>query len=108
MLPPGCKILLNHNEHRFTTTWVGTTDGVPLDLKGIFFSRSFVNKEWTTALSEIHHRLWEKWSFVSEKLPLEAGRQPQKPGEVPQNVINNLKPFIEKLPEKKSYYAKNA
>ena len=37
MLPPGCKILLNHNEHRFTTTWVGTTDGVPLDLKGIFF-----------------------------------------------------------------------
>lgn len=107
MLPPGCKIVPNHNEHRLSTTWMGATDGVPIDLKGKFFQESFVNKEWTTALSEIHHRLLEKLSCVSEKLPL-AGRQPQKPGEVPQDVINNLKPFIKKLPEKRSYYAKNA
>ena len=37
MLPPGCRIVLNHNDLRFTSTWVGETAGVPLDLRGKSF-----------------------------------------------------------------------
>jgi len=37
MLPQGAKIVLSHDEHRFLTTWVGTSEGIPLDLKGKYF-----------------------------------------------------------------------
>lgn len=107
MLPQGAKIVLSHDEHRFLTTWVGTSEGIPLDLKGKYFSRSFnANKPWKQALSECHHRLWEKWSFVAAKGPLPAGVAPQEPGKVPEDVLLNLEPFIQKLPEKKSYSSK--
>ena len=29
MIPPGAKMVLNHNEHRFCTSWVGSSEGVP-------------------------------------------------------------------------------
>ena len=102
-------MVLSHTEHRFLTTWVGTSEGVPIDLKGKHFTRSFnANKPWKKALSECHQRLWEKWTFVAAKLPLPAGVAPQKPGEVPEDVLLNLEPFIQQLPEKKTSYSQSS
>ena len=104
MMPPDCcRIVLNHNEHRFSTTWTGNTKGVPADLGTKHFSRSFVNKPWKQALSEVHHRAWEKWSFVAKHHPLPKGIHAQEPGKVPEDVLKNLEPFIKKLPPVKNY-----
>ena len=47
MMPPGAKIVLSHNEHRFLTTWVGPTHGIPEEMKGKHFTRNFgPNRSW--------------------------------------------------------------
>ena len=99
MVPPGCKFVLNHGDHRFTTNWVGPTKKIPAELMNKSFSRSFVTKDWRDALAEVHMRMWLKWEFQKNELPLPAGTVPQEPGVVPDEVLEGLKPFIDKLPQ---------
>ena len=105
MMPPGAKILFNHNDHRFSSTWVGPVpQNLPPELGGKHFSRSFgPNKSWKDALSEVHYRLWDKWSYCSKLLPLPAGTQRQEPGVVPTCVVNAMEHHISKLPPRKDY-----
>ena len=101
MLPPGARMVLNHNDHRFMTSWVGIEKGMPEDLKGKHFSRKFTRKPWKDALAECHMRVWEKWSYVKKHLPLPIGMEPQEPGVVPNEVLEALEPFINNLPAEK-------
>ena len=101
MLPPGARMVLNHNDHRFMTSWVGIEKGMPEDLKGKHFSRKFTRKPWKDALAECHMRVWEKWSYVKKHLPLPIGMEPQEPGVVPNEVLEALEPFINNLPPEK-------
>ena len=107
MIPPGAKIILNYNEHRFCTTWVGSSEGVPPELAGKHFTRSFVNKPYEQALAECHERLWEKWSYVKDKHPLPSGKSEQVPGVVPDHVLASVKEALTKLPPLKRYNKKN-
>ena len=45
MVPPGCKFVLNHGDHRFTTNWVGPTRKIPAELMNKSFSRSFCEQK---------------------------------------------------------------
>ena len=98
MVPPGCKFVLNHGDHRFTTNWVGPTRKIPAELMNKSFSRSFVSRNWKDALAEIHMRMWTKWECHRGELPLPAGTVAQEPGVVPDEVVEGLQPFIDKLP----------
>ena len=107
MMPPGAKIVLNHNDHRFRTTWTGPTAGIPAELTGKHFTRNFgANRSWQDALCECHQRLWEKWGYISTSLPLPEGKQPQEPGVVPDDVLAAIGHHIDKLPKKKDYTTK--
>ena len=107
MMPPGAKIVLSHTEHRFLTTWVGPTKGIPSELIGKHFTRSFgPSRSWQDALSECHQRLWEKWGYISTSLPLPPGSQPQEPGVVPDAVLEAMAHHIGKMPVKKDYTTK--
>ena len=46
MLPPGARMVLNHNDHRFMTSWVGPERGMPEDLKGKHFSRRWISLDF--------------------------------------------------------------
>ena len=99
IVPPGCKFVMNHGDHRFTTNWVGPTKKIPAELMNKSFSRSFVNRDWKDALAEVHQRMWLKWECCKNELPLPAGTMAQEPGVVPDEVLQGLQPFIDKLPE---------
>ena len=97
MMPPGCRMVLNFNDHRFMTTWLGPEPKeMPLDLRGQHFSKRFTNKPWRLALAECHERIWTKWSYVKKALPLKGGMTPQEPGKVPEEVLTGLEPFLKK------------
>eukprot|EP00435_Cladocopium_sp_Y103_P001031 s2095_g1.t1 len=80
MMPPQAKIVLSHNEHRFLTTWVGPTPGIPEELMG---------KHFTSAGALV-----------------QTGKQPQEPGVVPDQVLADMEHHIDKLPKKKDYSTK--
>ena len=109
--PPGGKILLNANDHRFTGTWNSSflTDRFIGSLRNKSVSKTFDFKSevsWKDALVHVHSTLWTKWSLASEFYPalhLNDSEQ-QEPGIIAQDVLRELALSIEDLPPKKPYH----
>ena len=55
MMPPGCRMVLNFNDHRFMTTWIGPeTKAMPDEIKGQNFQEGLPtnpgNQHWLSAM----------------------------------------------------------
>lgn len=67
------------------------------------FSRCFDKDsidDWRCKLRLVHNRAWSKWKLACSELPelaLPTGSVAQEPGEVPWDVINQLKDPIDSL-----------
>ena len=103
---PHCMLSLNHNDHRWCSkyqpgidcaAWVG-------DLKKPNYSRIFdrASKEsWQGALKVVHSRVWTKWNLHREALPLQI--DPQEPGVISEDILEQLSSTVARLPPKKRY-----
>ena len=98
--PPGCKITLGHSDHRFASTFEAYSPVLEGKMKQSYFSRTFVQKRnWQTALIEVHKHNWTKWLLVKDQFPLPPGKEEQVPGEIPQEIFDQLAPIIAGLGE---------
>jgi len=66
------------------------------------FSRSWTNVAtrhvtWEDALAEVHEFTWRKWKLVSDVSPLTLETGEQRPGDVPKNVLDLLRPKIDNM-----------
>ena len=52
---------------------------------------------WEVALSEVHELTWRKWKLVSDVSPLTLETGEQRPGHVPNDVLDLLRPIIDNL-----------
>ena len=103
---PHCVITMNSNDHRFVSKWRNELkfDFWIGELSRPTFSRSFSAESevsWKSALNAVHQRVWEKYDLVKPHLDIQM--TPQKPGEVPQFVMDLLRPHISDLPARKEY-----
>ena len=69
------------------------------------FSKQFVNIEWGYALKIVHAHAWQKWHLVKDDpaYKLQTGQEEQKPGIVPQELLDSLQSTIDDLPPAKAY-----
>jgi hypothetical protein len=97
--PPGCKLTLGFNDHRWSSTWEEANPLLPGKLKQRYFSKRFGLKlTWQEALKEVHKHNWEKWGLVKHDFPLPRGEVEQTPGDIPEETLAQLKPAIDTLP----------
>ena len=97
------KLRLNFNDHRFTLDTRNASDERWIDsMKQKSWSKGFkITRDWEGALKAVHQHMWEKFSVTQDRWPLRAGMSEQQPGEVPADVIDDLKPIILGMPAPK-------
>lgn len=102
--PPGCKMRINFNDHRFVAHFPHESAklNTPL-LKQKHFSRTFDKRPWKESLCAVHQWAWNKWSVLKDELPLGKGKNPQEPGQVPNSVFEGMEQYVTDLPEKTKY-----
>jgi len=97
--PPGCRFGVSYQDHRFTSVWKGEHRELAGDKGNRRFSRTFYKaRTWQEALKAVHKHCWEKWMELKATYPLGAGQDEQVPGEIPDSVLEQLKPTIDSLP----------
>ncbi len=106
--PPGCTILLNHNDHRWVAAFKkGLKSEFWIDeLAYQSHSQSFSQENWLAKLQVIHQYAWDKWGLGLPSLPqlkLAEGESPQTPGVIPPEIVTGLQEVINNLPAKKAY-----
>lgn len=71
-------------------------------------SRSFASRlSWEDALAEVHDFTWRKWKLLMDVSPLTLETGEQRPGCVPQEVLDLLKPVIENMDAPTTYPKKS-
>lgn len=98
--PPGCSFGISFQDHRFTSLWSLDFPDLekPFDQKRL--SRTFgMKRGWVAALTEVHHHNWTKWQKKEVKSyeGLAAGETEQVPGRIPKEILDELKPIIDKI-----------
>ena len=73
------------------------------------FTRTFVRDEreitnkkrmlWPAALKEVHKHNWDKWEIVKSDYPLGDGEEAQVGGQIPDDILEQLKAPIAELTE---------
>ena len=111
--PPGCRITLNTNEHRFTSAWKRSIECEAWvdELANKSYSQSFnssVTDDWKLKLAAVHSYAWTKWSIAVDhctipELQLPTGAVEPTPGMIPEDVYQQLSPSIQTLPARKQY-----
>lgn len=99
LTPPGCKLGVSFQDHRFTSAWKHDHKelATPFDKKT--FSRTFVERRtWQEALALVHQHNWQKWELLQHKYPLEGGQRRQTPGDLDDAVVEQLQETINSLP----------
>ena len=97
------SLLLDENAWRFRVECKvkGQVFEAPYHCKT--FSKAFASAlTWEAALRECHKYMWEKWALIENKAP-NLSSERQEPGHVKQDVLDRLKPLMEKLSPKKDY-----
>jgi hypothetical protein len=101
--PPGVYIGISAVEHRFISRFDFESDRFKGQMRSRHKTASFAQKySWQDALRFVHEHTWRKWHMVKDLLPLPTGAEEQKPGTIPQEVLDKLEPHIKKLPPLKS------
>ena len=101
------KIRLDFNAHRFQLEtkvndprWLGQKSQKT-------FSKSFNSTgDWEFALGEIHRHMWDKFKLTKDRWRLKENMEEQCPGEIPADVISDLKPIMDTMPAA-TIYAKS-
>ena len=71
-------------------------------------SRSFASRlSWEDALAEVRDFTWRKWKLLMDVSPLTLETGEQRPGRVPQEVLDLLKPVIENMDAPTNYPKKS-
>ena len=71
------------------------------------FSKSFNSTgDWEFALGEVHRHMWDKFNLTKDRWPLKENMEEQCPGEIPADVISDLKPIMDTMPAA-TIYAKS-
>ena len=97
MMPPGCRMVLNFNDHRFMTTWLGPEPKeMPLDLRGQHFSKRFTNKPWRLALAECHEKDLDKMVLCEKGLAPEGWHDPSGAWQGSRRSFDRVGTFFEK------------
>lgn len=107
--PPGCKFGISHQDHRFTSTWKKDHKELGGVLGQKSFTRTFVRDEkeitnkkrmlWPAALKEVHKHNWDKWEIVKSDYPLGDGEDAQVGGQIPDDILEQLKAPLAELTE---------
>ena len=104
--PPKCKFYLNHNDHWWGSVWKHESekwiDKLARKHHNKVFDASNPGDVWAQ-LREVHDRAWLKYDLAKDELP---ACEPQPPGQIPDFVLEGLKPAIQGLPEAETYAKK--
>ena len=97
--PPGCKFGVSFQDHRFTSGWRQEHKELPSPYDKKTFSRTFVERRtWQEALALVHQHNWEKWEKLQDTYPV-GGQRVQVPGELPDDIVEQLEDTIKSLPK---------
>eukprot|EP00434_Breviolum_minutum_P025129 symbB.v1.2.022202.t1/scaffold1958.1/size138524/13 len=109
------KVRLDFNAHRFQLEtkvkendprWVGQKAQKTLSKSFQLKRTSASSRGWESALVEIHKHIWEKFNLAKDRWGLRENMEEQRPGEVPADVITDLKPIIARMPPATQYAKK--
>ena len=105
LVPPGCHIGLDFNAWRFVSNWkeVDATTLVPPSSQKTMSASFQKMRPWEEALRQVHKHNWMKWELISDQYPLPLGQEAQSPGQVSEEIIGQMKPFIDGLAKAKAY-----
>lgn len=109
---PGCRLSLNFNDWRWVSQWRKNLecDQWLDELHRKSYSQVFSRDDWKEKLCTVHEHAWLKWEIakdhMGDALKLSAGIVPQKPGEVPEHIFDELQAIVDGLQEKKRYHSK--
>ena len=102
--PPNCSIRLNNNDWRWSSSFKGESPTWVEEFANSTFSRSFDRSNWKSKLMAVHSHCWLKWSLARDAMPLDPGSEEQIPGQIPEEIFQELGPVIAKLPTRKKYW----
>ena len=98
--PPGCKFGVSFKDHRWTSSWKYDHSELAAPFSQKSFSKSFaLQKGWQECLREVHSHNWQKWNLLKMQYPLEPDQPEQVPGQVPQDIMEQLRPTVQSLGE---------
>ena len=109
LAPPQCSLTLNHNDHRWVSTWPKsiTSEHWMDELAKRTFSRVFDRHlNWKDKLRVVHEHAWDKWALAANhdpRLKLREGQVEPVHGQIPDSVLEELAPKIAELPPRKKY-----
>ena len=107
--PPGCKFGVSYQDHRFTSFWKGDHPGLPAPYSQKRMSRTFVTqRNWREALVEVHEHNWKKWGMLRDEYPLTGEAREMRPGQIPDSILEQMKPTIDSLGKVVRYATKHA
>ena len=102
--PPGCKMGISFQDHRFTSIWKADHKELKGEMAQKRFSRTFAKQRgWRDALQLVHHHCWLKWGKLEATYPLEPGQERQTPGTIASDIYEGLQPIIDSLAEPIKY-----
>ena len=99
MAPPTCTFGISFTDHRFTSSMRAESKEFTGRMKQSTMTCSFAHRtSWQDAIKSVHQFNWRKWHMVKKKYPLARGAQEQVPGEIAQDLMDQLKVHIDALP----------
>ena len=106
--PPGCFIGLDFNAWRFQSSWkvkAGVIDALLPPYNKKTMSATFIKvRSWQEALQQVHSHTWEKYKLIKKDVPpMPTGQEEQRPGAIPQSILDALEPIISNMKEPKKY-----
>ena len=107
--PPGMMLRMTYNDHRFKVETGSRFHESSSKLKAPYsqksYSKSFASgaPTWQEALSDVHNHAWTKHNMMVIAGYMVGSSDPQSPGVIPEDVLSDLQPEIEKMPPPKKY-----
>ena len=109
--PPGCFIGIDYNAWRFQSNFKvkpAVNEALLPPYNKNTMSQTFHKvRSWEAALEQVHKFNWEKYQLIKHEVPpLPTGEVAQTPGKIPDQLLEALRPVIQKMEEPKNYAKK--